>query len=225
MVRGLVPVSPENDSSAVYRPLEGGERARTCFVLALPLSNLSVHEEFAYSKSALSWQIRCVEGRGSIRCTQASGSDRKSRFRKLITEWTLSKCKGGMTMTMEYTTRQSNDVTILDLTGRLSLGEAVAFGPGSGLILSETVRELAKKGRKNILLNLAGVTYVDSSGVGQLVGAMTSARNQGVSLKLLRPNTQVLNLLKMSKLDTVFDISEDEATAVASFTKGAAAGG
>ena len=135
-------------------------------------------------------------------------------------EWTLSKCKGGMTMTMEYTTRQSNDVTILDLTGRLSLGEAVAFGPGSGLILSETVRELAKKGRKNILLNLAGVTYVDSSGVGQLVGAMTSARRQGVSLKLLRPNRQVLDLLKMSKLDTVFDISEDEATAVASFNRG-----
>jgi anti-sigma B factor antagonist len=129
-----------------------------------------------------------------------------------------------MTMTMQSTTRQSDDVTILDLTGRLSLGEAVAFGPGSGLILSETVKELAKKGKKNILLNLAGVTYVDSSGVGQLVGAMTSARNQGVSLKLLRPNTQVLNLLKLSKLDTVFDIFEDEATAVASFTKGSAAG-
>ena len=127
-------------------------------------------------------------------------------------------------MTMQSTTRQSDDVTILDLTGRLSLGEAVAFGPGSGLILSETVKELAKKGKKNILLNLAGVTYVDSSGVGQLVGAMTSARNQGVSLKLLRPNTQVLNLLKLSKLDTVFDIFEDEGTAVASFTKGSAAG-
>ena len=128
-------------------------------------------------------------------------------------------------MPMGCTTRQSDDVTILDLTGRLSLGEAVAFGPGSGLILSETVKDLAKKGKKIILLNLAGITYVDSSGVGQLVGAMTSARNQEVSLKLLRPNTQVLNLLKMSKLDTVFDIFEDEATAVASFTRGTAAGG
>ena len=127
-------------------------------------------------------------------------------------------------MTMDYTARQNDDVTILDLTGRLSLGEAVAFGPGSGLILSDTVKELTKKGKKNILLNLAGVTYVDSSGVGQLVGAMTSARNQGVGLKLLRPNTKVLELLKMSKLDTVFDIFEDEATAVASFHRGAAAG-
>jgi anti-sigma B factor antagonist len=130
-----------------------------------------------------------------------------------------------MTMTMEYSARQSDDVTILDLTGRLSLGEAVAFGPGSGLILSDTVKELTKKGKKNILLNLAGVTYVDSSGVGQLVGAMTSARNQGIGLKLLRPNTKVLELLKMSKLDTVFDIFEDEASAVASFHRGTAAGG
>jgi anti-sigma B factor antagonist len=140
-------------------------------------------------------------------------------------EWALSKCKGGMTMTMQYTTRQSDDVTILDLTGRLSLGEAVAFGPGSGLILSETVRELAQKGQKNVLLNLAGVTYVDSSGVGQLVGALTSAGRQGVSLKLLRPNKQVLELLKMNKLDTVFYIGEDEATAVASFKRAAATGG
>jgi anti-sigma B factor antagonist len=129
-----------------------------------------------------------------------------------------------MTMTMEYTARQNDDVTILDLTGRLSLGEAVAFGPGSGLILSDTVKDLAKKGKKSILLNLAGVTYVDSSGVGQLVGAMTSARNQGIALKLLRPNTKVLELLRMSKLHTVFDIFEDEASAIASFNRGAAAG-
>src|SRR4029077_16517432 len=119
--------------------------------------------------------------------------------------------------------RQVEDVTVLDLTGRFSLGEAVAFGPGSGLILSETVRDLTKNGRKKILLNLAGVTYVDSSGVGQLVGAFTSARKQGVELKLLSPNKQLVDLLKLSKLDTAFDISEDEKAALASFAKGAAA--
>jgi len=128
-------------------------------------------------------------------------------------------------MTMQCATRQLDDVTILDLTGRLSLGEEVAFGPGSGVVLSETVRELAKKGRKKILLNLAGVSYVDSSGVGQLTGALASAQRQGVSLKLLGPNTRVLNLMKMSKLDTVFDIVEDEVTAVALFSKAAAAEG
>ena len=64
---------------------------------------------------------------------------------------------------------------------------------------------------------------MDSSGVGQLTGALASAQRQGVSLKLLGPNTRVLNLMKMSKLDTVFDIIGDEATAVASFSKAAAA--
>jgi anti-sigma B factor antagonist len=128
-------------------------------------------------------------------------------------------------MTMQCTFRQSDDVTIVDLAGRLSLGEAVAFGPGSGVILSDTVRELAKNGHKNILLNLAGVTYVDSSGVGQLVGALTSAGRQGVTLKLVRPTRQVFELLKMNKLDTVFYIGEDEAATIASFKKAAATGG
>jgi anti-sigma B factor antagonist len=130
-----------------------------------------------------------------------------------------------MTMTMQCITRQNDDVTILDLAGRLSLGEAVAFGPGSGVVLSETVRDLTKKGHKNILLNLAGVTYVDSSGVGQLTGALTSAHRQGASLKLLSPTERVLNLLKMSKLDTIFEILQDEATAIASFKRASATGG
>jgi anti-sigma B factor antagonist len=130
-----------------------------------------------------------------------------------------------MTMTMSCNVRQLDDVTVLDLTGRFSLGEALAFGPGSGLILAETIRDLTKKGRKKILLNLAGVTYVDSSGIGQLVGALTSAHKQGVELKLLRPSKQVFDLLKLSKLDTIFDINDEEAAAIASFTRGATAAG
>jgi len=126
-------------------------------------------------------------------------------------------------MSLKYNTRQSGDVTILDLNGRLSLGEALAFGPGSGVVLGETVRELAKKGQKNIVLNLADVSYVDSSGVGQLVGALTTARNQGGDAKLLKPSSQILALLKTTKLDTVFDIHDEEAAAVQSFSKGAAA--
>ena len=126
-------------------------------------------------------------------------------------------------MSLKYDVRQTRDVTILDLKGRLSLGEALAFGPGSGLVLSETIRELTKKGQKKILLNLAGVTYVDSSGVGQLVGALTTARNQSGNIKLLKPSVHVLDLLKTTKLDGVFDIQEDEAAAIQSFSKGAAA--
>lgn len=127
-------------------------------------------------------------------------------------------------MTMECSIRQIRDVTIVDLKGRLSLGEAVAFGPGSDLVLRDAVLQLAESGQKKILLNLAGVGYVDSSGVGQLVGALTTARNHGVALKLLRPVRQVLELLKMTKLMTVFDVHEDEQKAIDSFSATAAAG-
>jgi anti-sigma B factor antagonist len=126
-------------------------------------------------------------------------------------------------MSLKYDVRQTRDVTILDLNGRLSLGEALAFGPGSGLVLSETIRELTKKGQKKILLNLAGVTYVDSSGVGQLVGALTTARNQSGDIKLLKPSVHVRDLLKTTKLDGLFDIHEDETAAIQSFSKSAGA--
>jgi anti-sigma B factor antagonist len=126
-------------------------------------------------------------------------------------------------MSLKYDVRQTRDVTILDLNGRLSLGEALAFGPGSGLVLSETIREFTKKGQKKILLNLAGVTYVDSSGVGQLVGALTTARNQSGDIKLLKPSVHVLELLKTTKLDGVFDIHEDETAAIQSFSRSAGA--
>lgn len=125
-------------------------------------------------------------------------------------------------MTMECTIRHVGDVTILDLKGRLSLGEALAFGPGSDLVLTDAIRELSAKGHKKVILNLAGVKYVDSSGVGQLVGALTTARSQGVALKLVNPVKQVSELLRMTKLYTVFDIKDDEAAAIGSFSSAAA---
>jgi anti-sigma B factor antagonist len=127
-------------------------------------------------------------------------------------------------MTMECNIRHINDITILDLKGRLSLGEALAFGPGSDLVLTDAIRHLAEKGYKKIILNLAGVKYVDSSGVGQLVGALTTARGEGVALKLVNPVKQVSDLLRMTKLYTVFDIREDENAAIDSFSTGAVAG-
>ena len=126
-------------------------------------------------------------------------------------------------MALEQNVRQIGDVAILDLSGRLSLGEALAFGPGSGVVLGRAIHELTKKGQRKILLNLAGVTYVDSSGVGQLMGALTSARNQGGDLKLLKPSSQILNLLQITKLTGVFDVQQDEAAAIQSFSKGAGA--
>jgi anti-sigma B factor antagonist len=126
-------------------------------------------------------------------------------------------------MTMECDIRHIQDVTILDLRGRLSLGEALAFGPGSDLVLTDVIRHLAEEGHKKLILNLSGVKYVDSSGVGQLVGALTTARGRGVALKLINPVKQVSDLLKTTKLYTVFDIRESEAAAIDSFSNGAAA--
>src|ERR1700757_683975 len=101
-------------------------------------------------------------------------------------------------MALEQNVRQISDVAILDLSGRLSLGEALAFGPVSGVVLADAIRELTKKYKKKILLNLAGVTYVDSSGVGRLMGALVTARNQGGDLKLLKPSNQILHLLQIT---------------------------
>ena len=123
-------------------------------------------------------------------------------------------------MALEQNVRQVGDVTILDLRGRLSLGEALAFGPGSGVVLGHAIRELTKNGKMKILLNLAGVTYVDSSGVGQLTGALMSARNQGAELKLLKPSNHLLNLLQITKLTRMFDVQHDETAAIQSFSRG-----
>jgi anti-sigma B factor antagonist len=111
---------------------------------------------------------------------------------------------------MKVSSRQVNGVTIVDLSGRITLGE------GSS-VLRDTVRELLRKGQKQILLNMAEVSYIDSSGIGELVSAYTSIRNQSGDLKLLSLTKKVHDLLQITKLYTVFDIKDDEAAAVAAF--------
>ncbi len=113
-------------------------------------------------------------------------------------------------MTMKASTRQMDGVTIVDLSGRITLGEG-------SVVLRDTIRELVGKGNKKILLNLGDVTYIDSSGIGELVSAFTTVRNQGGELKLLNLTKKVHDLLQITKLYTVFDVKDDEATAIASF--------
>ena len=115
-------------------------------------------------------------------------------------------------MTMKASTRQMDGVTVVDLSGRITLGEG-------SVILRDTIRDLVGKGNKKILLNLGDVTYIDSSGIGELVSAFTTVRNGGGDLKLLNLTKKVHDLLQITKLYTVFDIKDDEATAVASFAK------
>ena len=126
---------------------------------------------------------------------------------------------------LDYKNRQQGEVTILDLSGRISVGEAVAFGPGSGLVLGDVIRELAKKGQKRILLNLKDVRYIDSSGVGDLVRSVTSLRGQGGDLKLLSPAPMVLEVLRITRLDRILEIKDDELLAVQSFSEPFAATG
>jgi anti-sigma B factor antagonist len=115
-------------------------------------------------------------------------------------------------VSMKVTSRQVDGVTILDLSGRITLGEG-------SVQLRDAIRDLLAKSSKLILLNLADVNYIDSSGIGELVAAYTTVRNQGGELKLLNLTKKVHDLLQITKLYTVFDVKDDEASAIASFTR------
>jgi anti-sigma B factor antagonist len=115
-------------------------------------------------------------------------------------------------VTMKSSTRQVDGVTIVDLSGRITLGEG-------STMLRDIVRDLIAKGNNKILLNLGDVTYIDSSGIGELVSAFTTVRNGGGELKLLNLTKKVHDLLQITKLYTVFDIKDDEPSAIKSFNK------
>jgi anti-sigma B factor antagonist len=106
--------------------------------------------------------------------------------------------------------REVDGVTVLDLSGRITLGEG-------SVQLRDSIRDMIGKGQQRILLDLGDVNYIDSSGLGELVSAYTSARNQGATLKLLNLTKKVHDLLQLTKLYTVFDIYDDEAKAIASY--------
>lgn len=113
-------------------------------------------------------------------------------------------------MSVKLNTRQVGDVTVVDVTGRITLGE------GSSA-LRDTLRGLVGKNQKKILLNLGEVSYIDSSGIGELVSGFTTVTNSGGQLKLLGLNKRVKDLLQITKLYTVFDVHEEEASAIRSF--------
>jgi anti-sigma B factor antagonist len=108
------------------------------------------------------------------------------------------------------TNRQVGDVTVVDVAGRITLGEGASA-------LRENIRNLVAQGNKKILLNLSEVSYIDSSGIGELVSAFTTVTNQGGSLKLLGLTKRVKDLLQITKLYTVFDVYESEPIAIRSF--------
>ena len=120
-------------------------------------------------------------------------------------------------MSVKLSTRQVGDVSVVDVAGRITLGE------GSSA-LRDTLRDMVGKSQKKILLNLGEVSYIDSSGIGELVSGFTTVTNSGGQLKLLNLNKRVKDLLQITKLYTVFDIRNDEAVAVQSYRKCSRAG-
>ena len=113
-------------------------------------------------------------------------------------------------MSVKLTSRQVGDVTVIDAAGRITLGEgASAF--------RDMIRDLAVKGNKKLLLNLAEVSYIDSSGIGELVSGFTTVTNNGGQLKLVGLSKRVKDLLQITKLYTVFEVHDEEPEAIRSF--------
>ncbi len=113
-------------------------------------------------------------------------------------------------MALQGTCREVGDVAVVDFSGKITLGEGSAT-------LRKLVRELVENGRRKILLNLADVDYIDSSGIGELVGAYTTVRSASGELKLVYLTKRVRDIIQITRLFTVFDVQPDEASAVRSF--------
>jgi anti-sigma B factor antagonist len=113
-------------------------------------------------------------------------------------------------MSMNITIREHSGVTIIDLAGRLTLGGAPA-------VVREAIQRLLQEGKTRLLLNLAGLSYLDSAGMGLLVSAYATVAHSGGQMKLSNLTTRVKDLLLITKLCTVFESYDDEAAAVASF--------
>lgn len=118
-------------------------------------------------------------------------------------------------MSLSINIRTNSGVTVVDVSGRITLGDGAAT-------LRETLRAMPHEGHKQVLLNLAETSHIDSSGLGVLVGAFASIAHQDGQLKLVNLNNRVRDLLLVTKLFTVFEVFDDETLAVRSFSEAAA---
>jgi len=113
-------------------------------------------------------------------------------------------------MSLKIQTRETADATILELSGRITLGEGLGD-------LRDSIREALSGDRKNIILNLADVSYIDSSGLGQLIGSYATVTDRGGKMKLVNLQKKVSDLMQITKLLTVFETYNSESAAMASF--------
>jgi anti-sigma B factor antagonist len=115
-------------------------------------------------------------------------------------------------MSLKIAVRETADATILELSGRITLGEGLGE-------LRDSIREALSGARKHLILNLANVSYIDSSGLGQLIGSYATVTDRGGQMKLVSLQKKVVDLMQITKLLTVFETYDSEAAALASFTK------
>lgn len=119
-------------------------------------------------------------------------------------------------MSLKLGVRHVDNVAIVDLGGRITLGEA------SGT-MRETIKDLLAQGNMNLLLNLGDVTYIDSSGLGEFVGAYATITNRGGRVKLMNLQKRVSELMQITKLAIIFETYSDEGEAIRSFSRTATA--
>ena len=150
-------------------------------------------------KSTLQFDAPCRHS--ALRSSQQTVRPR-NKCARLNTEDIGMPCKANI--------RQVGDVAIVDLRGRITLGD------GAGIV-RETVKDILREGQKRLVLNLGDVSYIDSSGLGELVSAYATGANQGAQIKLLNVQKRVQDLIQLTKLYTVFESFTDEAAAVQSF--------
>lgn len=113
---------------------------------------------------------------------------------------------------MSLTKRSVGDVMIVSVTGEMTAGT------GIGVLLKDTVRSLLQQGHRKLLIDLAGVPYMDTSGLGELVQSFATTENRGGSLKLMKPTRRIKDLLTITKLQSVFECCDSEADALAAFS-------
>ena len=169
----------------------------------LPTPDEKCSEDAAFFREVLK------EGR-SLVVVRADSPDIATSACEILDELGLAM-RGKTPLKMQTQTRMVGDVAVVDISGRITLGEGNAM-------LREVVSELVEQGNKRVVLILGEVHYIDSSGIGELVKTHTTIRNRGGELKLANPSKRVRDLLEMTRLASVFDIREDEAAAIASFS-------
>jgi anti-sigma B factor antagonist len=172
-----------------------------------PTSEGKISEEAAFLREVL------TKGR-SVVVVQIDSQDTARLACEILDRLGLGML-GAPPAKMQTKVRREGSATVVEVSGRITLGEG-------NVALRELVRELADKGQKYIVLNLSQLNYVDSSGIGELVKAHTTLRNQGGQLKLTNLSQRMLDLLRLTRLSSVFDVHDDEQKAIASLSQAAA---